>query len=629
MSLISLENISKQYSERQLLDRINLLVNDGDRIGLIGLNGSGKSTLLRLVAGLEAPDAGQVMVRGGTRIQYLPQEPPLDDSLTVLAQLFDSDSPQVRLLRDYEWASQQLQQQPDNRYWQEQLTALSDQMEHSGGWAAEANVKAILTRLGVTNFSAPIASLSGGQRKRVALARALIDRADLLILDEPTNHIDAETIAWLEQYLLTQPGALLMVTHDRYFLDRMVNRIIELDRRQLVSYPGNYSQYLEQSAARREMLAATEVKRQNLLRRELEWLRRGAQARSTKQKARIQRVEELQQLASDRGDQTVSLALAGRRLGKKVLQAGNLSKSFEGRPLFQNVDFTLEPGDRIGIIGPNGAGKSTLLNILSGQLVPDSGTVEWGETVHLGYYDQQSRGLDESQRVIDFIENEAPLIRTKDGSLLSAFQILEWFLFPRAQQYAYISTLSGGERRRLYLLYKLIHQPNVLLLDEPTNDLDIQTLTVLEEFLDHFQGSLVVVSHDRYFLDRTTDFLVSFEDGQASSRYPGPFSVYQQLRAEQRKVSQSPTPTPTPQWEEKLPSTKLTWKERHELESLETQIETLEAQKTTVEAEINSSGSDYIRLHALAEQLQTLEADLEATLARWFELSELTGEKRE
>jgi ATP-binding cassette subfamily F protein uup len=584
--------------------------------------------LLRLVAGLEAPDVGSVSVRGGIRLRYLPQEPPLDEALTVLAQLFDdSDSPQVRLLRDYEWASQQLQQQPQSVHWQEQVGILSDQMERTGGWSAEAQVKAILTRLGVTDFGTPIASLSGGQRKRVALARALIDRADLLILDEPTNHIDAEIIAWLEEYLLTQPGALLMVTHDRYFLDHVVNRIVELDRRQLVSYPGNYSRYLELSAARQENLAAGELKRQNLLRRELEWLRRGAQARSTKQKARKQRVEELQRLTYDRGDQTVSIALASRRLGKQVLQATNLSKVFNGRPIFTEVDFMLEPGDRIGIIGPNGAGKSTLLNILAGKLVPDTGMVEWGETVHLGYYDQQSSALDEQLRVVDFIEQEAPLIRTRDGSLISAFQMLEWFLFPRSQQHAYIATLSGGERRRLYLLYTLIHQPNVLFLDEPTNDLDIQTLTVLEEFLDHFQGSLVVASHDRYFLDRTIDYLVSFENGQVSFRYPAPFSVYQQLRAEQVKVSQSSIAAATPKREEKSHSTKLTWKEQRELEVLERQVETLEAQKAILQAEINSSGSDYVRLQALAEQLQTLESDLETILTRWIELSELAGEE--
>ena len=628
MSLITLESISKQYSEHPLFDEVSLLVNEGDRIGLIGINGSGKSTFLRLVAGLETPDSGRILIRGGIHIQYLSQEPPLNDSLTVLDQLFDSDSAQVRLLRDYEWATQQLEQQPDSANWQEQLTNLSDQMEHTGGWSAEANVKAILTRLGITNFAAPIASLSGGERKRVALARALIDRADLLILDEPTNHVDAETIAWLEEYLLTQPGALLMVTHDRYFLDRVVNRIVELDRRQLVSYPGNYSRYLELRAMRQESLAASELKRQNLLRRELEWLRRGAQARSTKQKARKQRVAEIQQLTDDRGDPTVSMALAGRRLGKEVLQATNLSKAFNGRSIFTGVDFLLEPGDRIGIIGPNGVGKSTFLNILAGKLVPDTGLVEWGKTVHLSYYDQQTSALDEELRVIDFIEQEAPLIRTKDGSLISAFQMLEWFLFPRPQQHAYIGTLSGGERSRLYLLYTLIHQPNVLFLDEPTNDLDIQTLTVLEEFLDHFQGSLVVASHDRYFLDRSVDFLINFVDGQVSSRYPTPFSVYQQLQAEPRKVSQSSPAAIPPKREEKSPSTKLTWKEQRELESLETQVETLEARKAILQAEINASGSDYVRLQALAEQLQTLEVELETILTRWFELSELAGDNR-
>ena len=500
MNLITLENVSKQFSERRLLDRVNLQINEGDRIGLIGINGSGKTTLLRLIAGMEPPDTGAVTVRGGIRLRYLSQEPALDDSLTVLAQLFDSDWPQTRLLRDYEWATQQLQQNPASPEWQGRLAVLSDEMARTDGWATEARVKSILTRLGITDFAAPIAALSGGQRKRVALARALIDPVDLLMLDEPTNHIDAATIAWLEDYLATEPGALLMVTHDRYFLDRVVNRIIDLDRRQLVSYPGTYRRYLELSAARHEQLAAAEAKRQNLLRRELEWLRRGAQARSTKQKARKQRIEELQQLSYDRRE-SVSLALAGRRMGKKVLRVEGLSKSFDGHPLFEKVDFHLEPGDRVGIIGPNGTGKSTFLNILAGQVEPDHGQIDWGDTVHLGYYDQQSRALIDRMRVIDFVEQEAPLIQAQDGRRMSAFQILEWLLFPKPQQHARIGALSGGERRRLYLLYVLMHRPNVLFLDEPTNDLDIQTLTVLEEFLDHFNGSLIVVSHDRYFLD--------------------------------------------------------------------------------------------------------------------------------
>ena len=625
MNLVTLENVSKQFSERVLLDHVNLQLNQGDRVGLIGINGSGKTTLLRLIAGLEPPDTGRVAVWGGVRIQYLPQDPPLDNSLTVLQQLFDADTEQTRLLRDYEWAALQLQQNPSSREWQQKLAALSDDMTRINGWATEARVKAVLTRLGVSDFAAPIATLSGGQRKRVALARALIDPADLLILDEPTNHIDADTIAWLEEYLADQPGALLMVTHDRYFLDRVVNKIVELDRRTLVTYPGNYSQYLEQSTARHEQLAGAEAKRQNLLRRELEWLRRGAQARSTKQKARKQRVAELQQISYDHG-QEVSINLAGRRLGKKVLHAHQLAKSFNGQPVFEAGDFYLEPGDRLGIIGPNGSGKSTLLNILAGRLAADSGHIERGDTVHLGYYDQQSRHLIDDMRVIDFIEQEAPLIQAADGRRMSAFQVLEWFLFPKPQQYAQIGSLSGGERRRLYLLFVLMHRPNVLLLDEPTNDLDLQTLAVLEEFLDYFQGSLVVVSHDRYFLDRNVDFLVSFENGQISARYPGPFSTYRQLRAGAQAQVDPPARPPKTAGAPSVPLPKprrLSWAEQREYEQLEPHIAHLEAEKAALQVSINQTGGDYQALQSLTTRLEQVERDINAASERWLELAEI------
>ncbi len=624
MNLITLENVSKQYSERLLLDAVSLQINSGDRIGLIGVNGSGKTTLLRLIAGLEKPDAGSVTVWGGVRVRFLPQQPILNDDRPVLEQLFDSESPQIQLLRRFEWASQQLERQPHNQQWQAQVAALSDELARTGSWAAEAKAKTILTKLGITNFEARIGSLSGGQRKRVALAQALIDPADLLILDEPTNHIDADTIDWLENYLATEPGALLMVTHDRYFLDRVTNRIIELDRRTLVSYPGNYRRYLELSAERQSQLTAAESKRQNLLRRELEWLRRGAQARSTKQKARKQRVEELQQIDFDQSTE-VSLALAGRRLGKKVLSVTGLSHSFDGEPLFEAVDFELGPGDRIGVMGPNGAGKSTFLNILAGKIAPDGGVVEWGETVHLGYYDQQSSGLNDSLRVIDFIKQEAPLIQTKSGEYLSAFQVLEWLLFPKGQQHAYISTLSGGERRRLYLLHILMKQPNVLLLDEPTNDLDIQTLTVLEEFLDNFNGSLIIVSHDRYLLDRATDYLVNFEDGQVSQRYPTPFETYLQLRAEQR-AGQPPESVPAAEPAEsraKSRPRRLTFKEQRELEQLSQKIDALEQQQASLQAEINGSGNDYVKMQSLASQLEAVDIELERVMERWLELEDL------
>ncbi|RIK46225.1 MAG: ABC transporter, partial [Chloroflexi bacterium] len=532
MNLLVIEQLAKQLGERPLFEEANLTINEGDRVGLIGVNGSGKSTLLRIAAGLDAPDAGSVRLASGARVEYLAQEPALDDSLTVLETLFASASPQMQLLRAYEEAAAALQRAPQDAAGQARLAAVSAEMERTGGWTAEANAKAILTRLGIDDFEAPVGTLSGGQRKRVALARALIDRADLLVLDEPTNHIDADTVAWLEEYLATTPGALLMVTHDRYFLDRVVNRIVELDRRQLVSYPGNYSQYLEARAERQENLAEAERKRRKLLKRELEWLRRSPMARGTKQKARSQRVEELMQIRYDSGEEVVSLALAGRRLGKQVLTARGLVKAYAGVPVVDGVDLLLEPGDRIGIVGPNGAGKSTLLDLLAGKQEPDQGTLAWGETVQVGYYDQRSEDLDDQQRIIEFINEEAPLILTKEGKRVEAAQMLEWFLFPRPMQYARIGSLSGGERRRLYLLRTLIHQPNLLLLDEPTNDLDIQTLTVLEEFLDHFAGCLVVVSHDRYFLDRTVDFLLAMEGGKLGPRYPTPYATFERLRRE-------------------------------------------------------------------------------------------------
>ncbi|HXF60221.1 MAG TPA: ABC-F family ATP-binding cassette domain-containing protein [Caldilineaceae bacterium] len=625
MNLLTIEGLAKQLGERPLFEDAHLLINTGDRIGLIGVNGSGKSTLLRIVAGLEAPDAGSVRLASGTRVEYLPQEPALDDDLTVLATVFASGSPQMQLLRAYEEASVALQQAPDDPARQAALAAAVAEMDRTGGWAAEANAKAILTKLGITDYQGRVGALSGGQRKRVALARALIDRADLLILDEPTNHIDAETVAWLEEYLATTPGALLMVTHDRYFLDRVVNRIVELDRRQLVSYPGNYSHYLEARAARHQALAEAEQKRRKLLVRELEWLRRSPMARGTKQKARKQRVEELMQIRYDSGDDVVAIALAGRRLGRQVLTAKGLVKAYNGAPVVSGVDLALEPGERIGIIGPNGAGKSTLLDLLAGKQTPDQGSVRWGETVALGYYDQRSEHLDDHQRIIEFVQEEAPLILTKDGQRVEAAQMLEWFLFPRPMQYARIGSLSGGERRRLYLLRTLIHQPNVLMLDEPTNDLDIQTLTVLEEFLDHFAGSLIVVSHDRYFLDRTVDFLLLMEDGKLGPRYPTPYTTFERLHREATGSETANAAAPeTPKAERRADGPrKLTWKEQREYDDLEARIARLEKTKQALVEAINGCGDDYLRLQSLSEQLEATDDELDAALSRWFELAEI------
>ena len=479
MNLVRLDNLTHHYSDRILFDSVNLLINEGDRIGLIGRNGSGKTTLLRLIAGLETPVAGNITVWGGVRIRYLPQGPELPLQASVLDYIFHGDAPQLRLLRQYESISEALQQAPTNRDLQAQFAKITQEMDRTNSWQAEAEAKAVLTRLGITTFQAKIGTLSGGQQKRVALARGLIDPGDLLILDEPTNHIDAETVSWLEQFLLNAPAALLMVTHDRYFLERVVNKIVELDRRELVTYSGNYGRYLHQRATREEQLKTAESKRQALLRQELAWLQRGAQSRTTKQKARKQRIEELQTIAYDKGDQRVALALASRRLGKRVLEATNLSKSYGDVTLFEDLDLQLDPDDRIGIIGPNGTGKSTLLDILACKTAPDSGQVSWGSTVALGYYDQQSEDLQDDATLLDYISDLAPLIHTADGERIEAAQMLEWFLFTRPEQRAQIGSLSGGERRRLYLLRTLVRRPNVLFLDEPTNDLDVQTLPVL------------------------------------------------------------------------------------------------------------------------------------------------------
>lgn len=635
MNLVTLENVSKQYSERLLLDAVDVLVNEGERIGLIGVNGSGKTTLLRIIAGLEPVDSGEVTVWGGVRIEYLSQEPQLDHSLTVLQQLFRSESPQLQLLRRYQETSWQLQESPQDETLQEQLMALSAEMDRQNGWSAEAKAKTILTRLGVPQFQARIGALSGGQRKRVALAHALIDRADLLILDEPTNHIDADAVAWLEEYLMNEPGALLMVTHDRYFLDRVVNRIIELDRRKLVSYPGNYTRYLQLRSERHERLAAQEGDRQRRLRQELEWLRRAPKARGTKQKARKQRVEELQTLSYDSAEARVAIALAGRRLGKRVLEVQNLSKAYGPLQLFSGIDMHLDPGDRIGIIGPNGAGKSTFLDILAGKTQAESGSVSWGQTVELGYYDQESEALPENKRVLEFIMDEAPLIRSEDGERVDAARMLEWFLFPRPHQRTYIKDLSGGERRRLYLLRTLVHRPNVLLLDEPTNDLDIQTLTVLEQFLDHFRGALIAVSHDRYFLDRCVDYFVHFEDGNVTGRYPAPYSSYRRLRAQAESAAaegrhdepafrkKSAAAARDAQGEGPGTRRKLSWQEKQELTALEETIAELESQKASLAQAVNDAGDNYVRLQELADALQAVEHQVEQAMERWAELAEI------
>lgn len=621
MNLLTVENIAKTYGEKRLFDQISFGVAEGERIGLIGLNGSGKSTLLKIVARLLPPDAGTVTVRQGLRIQYLAQNPSFEPGATVLEAVLAGESPAFKLLREYEQALLDLGEKPADERLQRRLADLQLQMDAGQLWGLEAQAKATLSRLGVAEFAKPVAALSGGQRKRVAIAQALIQPADLLILDEPTNHIDTSTVAWLEAQLAKFAGALLLVTHDRYFLDRVVTRILELDRGQLYGYEGNYGRYLEQKEAREAGATVREERRQNLLRRELAWLRRGAKARSTKQKARIDRVQTLAEQVPDQQGGKVAIAVGSHRLGREIIGLKDLTKGFNGQTLINHFSYTLLPRDRVGIIGPNGCGKSTLLNLIAGRLAPDSGEVTVGKTVRLVYYDQESAEMDPEQRVIDHIREVAEVVQTPDGGTISASQMLERFLFPVKLQWTEIGKLSGGERRRLYLLRKLMAEPNVLLLDEPTNDLDIETLTVLEEYLEQFPGVVFIVSHDRYFLDRIADQLFCFE-GDRIRPYVGTCSEYLAEQAEALQTAGTPVKGERPEPEKSRQSLKLTFKEQREWEAIDGRVAAAEAEVARLEREMAEAASDYARLQVLSAAHDQSQAELGQAMERWAELAE-------
>jgi ABC transport system ATP-binding/permease protein len=624
------EQISKSYGIKMLLDQVDFSIGDGERVGLIGVNGTGKSSFLKIIAGIEPADSGNISMRNGIRIQYLPQNPPVDDESTVLQHIYGGSSPIMQLLRDYETALQQLDQNGGDPASQKRLLELQARMDAEGAWQLESDAKKVLFQLGITDVFALMGTLSGGQRKRVAMAGALLQPADLLILDEPTNHIDAETVQWLEQYLARASCALLMITHDRYFLDRVANRIIELDQGKLYSYAGNYSIFLEQKAERMEQQQASEQKRQNLLRKELAWIRRGAKARTTKQKARIERFENLQNSDAPVKAEKLDIALASSRLGKKVIELDSIGISFEDRTLISNFSHIVQREDRIGIVGPNGAGKSTLLKLITGQLIPDSGTIDIGSTVKLGYFSQEQQEMDPKLRAIDYIKEGAEQIRTTDGSVISASQMLERFLFPPAAQWTQIANLSGGEKRRLFLLRILIEGPNVLLLDEPTNDLDIQTLTVLEDYLDDFSGAVIVVSHDRYFLDRTVDNLLILEGEGRIAHHVGNYSEYREwLKAQPAPASQtvqavksSTTQAPTEDASKKK-TLKFSFKEQKEYEEIDGRIAAVEEELAAVSEAINYAGSDYMKLEELTSKQKGLQQALDELIERWTYLNEL------
>ena len=583
--LLSAEHLSINFGSRQLLDDVNFYLNEGDKVGVIGINGTGKSTFLKVLSSVTEPDGGTISRNPNVQVSLLPQNPAMEESATVLEQVFLHFPAEFRELNEYE-------------------------------------AKAMLNRLGITDFAQKVGTLSGGQRKRVALAAALIHPADVLILDEPTNHLDSEMVAWLEDWLRRFKGGLVMVTHDRYFLERVVNHITELSRGKLYHYGANYSKYLELREQRAEMAEASERKRQSILRVEREWIMRGCKARTTKSKERIQRYEALLNQEAPETDEAVQMAAASSRLGKKIIELRDVSKAFDGRPIVSRFSYNLLRGDRIGIVGRNGAGKSTLLHLMAGELAPDSGTVEVGATVKIGHFSQEGRELDLNQRVYDFIHDIADEVRTDEGTF-SANQMMERFLFPGDLQSVPIGRLSGGERRRLYLLSVLMEAPNVLLLDEPTNDLDVTTLSILEDYLLGFPGPILAVSHDRFFLDKLAESIFEVRGDGEIHRFTGNWTDWQaKRRAEEAPSPKAEKPKPAAERprERKL---KFTFKEQREFETIDADLAELEAQITACQTEQESCGSDYVKLQELQARQAELEAALEEKTERWVYLNEL------
>ncbi len=597
MNLLTAEHITKAYSERALLEDVTLGIQEGEKIGVIGVNGMGKSTLLRILAGAEKPDEGTVIRGRNVKIGYLPQTPCFEENDTVLSAVLSGESG-----------------------------------ENPEGFTKESEARAMLTRLGLDVFDKPVAELSGGQRKRAALVRVLLNPVDFLVLDEPTNHLDSEMSDWLEDYLNRFRGTLLMVTHDRYFLDRVADRILEVDQGKVYSYPGSYHIYVERKEERLDMARASERKRQSILRTELQWLARGARARSTKQKAHIQRIRDLQAVEAPVEQNSLELSSLSSRLGRKTLELKGISKAYDGRQLIDRFTYIFLKGDRVGFVGRNGCGKTTLLKILTGNLQPDSGEVEAGQTVKIGYFSQENEYMDESLKAIDYVKEVGEYIETPEGKM-TASALMERFLFDGTMQWSRIEKLSGGEKRRLYLLRILMGAPNVLVLDEPTNDLDIQTLTILEDYLDNFQGIVIAVSHDRYFLDRTVRRIFAFEENGRIRQYEGGWSDYQAARQQEEKETAGKIPAkPVPEEGEKKQSRegrahsqklRFTFKEQREFETIDDEIAALEEKVGELDAAIEKAASQYTKLEELMKEKEAAEQALEEKMDRWVYLNDL------
>lgn len=622
MVLLEARNLNCSFGDRVLFENLNLSINEGDKIGLIGTNGVGKSTLLKQLAGIDVDGRSEFLTSNQLVMEYLPQNQPMDDDLTVLAQVFQGTSPLLAVVRDYEAALDAVEADPTNEKATQALLDAQEAMDRADAWQLESNAKSILHRLGIDDVKQKIATLSGGMRKRVALAAALIRPANLLLLDEPTNHLDYETIRWLEKELHERQCAFVIVTHDRYFLDRTTNVILELDQKKLRRYTGNYSTFLEEKAQIEADEARQADKLKKLYKQELAWMRKGVEARRTKQKARKERFYDIESQLTTTHEDRMEMDFVNARLGKKIIVCEDLCKSFGDRPIFKRFSHSFVRNDRIGIVGPNGIGKTTLLDVLAGMTAADSGVLEIGDTVKIGYYKQQNQDLPMNQKVLDFIKDHGEYIHRADGSHLSASQMLEAFRFRPDQIHGPIANLSGGECRRLYLLSILMEQNNVLFLDEPTNDLDIGTLQVLEDYLEHFPEPVVAVSHDRYFLDRITTSILAYEEGGNVKLYAGDFTSYLEKRPDPQNTQETPIKKESVGKQKTAPKLKFTYKEQQEYDTIEEEIAYLEDKVAKLEKDMAANATSYSKLVALTEERDQAQVELDQKYARWEELEE-------
>lgn len=619
------ENLSKRWGELMLFENISFTISEGQKVALIARNGTGKSTLLDLLAGKDSPDSGTITLTNNVEVGYFEQNPYLNPEHTVLEEIFQSKNEKLKTVKKFELAVAQNNQQ--------KVTEISAKMDELGAWDAEVEIKQILTQLKINELEKPVGQLSGGQQKRLSLAKVLINNPDLLMLDEPTNHLDLEMIEWLEAYLSKSKSTLLMVTHDRYFLDRVCNEIIEMEDNQIYRYQGNYSYFLQKRNERIENQQASVAKAKNLLQTELEWMRRMPKARGHKAKYRVDSFHDLKEKASQNyGHESVDLNVKSARLGKKIVEIEHLSKSYPGVNLIENFSYKFSRFEKAGIAGKNGTGKSTFLELITGKIKPDSGKIEIGQTIKFGYYKQEGISFDPKERVIDAVNKIAEYILFEDGTKMTSTQLLARFLFPPDTQYNYIEKLSGGEQRRLYLCTVLMQNPNFLILDEPTNDLDILTLNVLEEYLKAFEGCVLVVSHDRFFMDKIVDHLFVFEGGGKISDFPGDYTTYRESveklekeesrqKTAQKNISKKKQQKKTDS--EKKEKKKLSFNEKRELETLESEIEHLENRKTELENKLNSGELGHKELFKSSEEIAQIKSELDEKEFRWLELSEL------